>query len=288
VTGTPRDDRPIAFVLGGGGRLGAAEVGMLEALVDAGIRPDRIYGTSIGAINGAVFASSPDVVGVARLREVWSGLERSGLLSGRLSERLRTLASTRVALHRPIDLAAMLETVIAPDADFSELEIDFSCVAACIETASAVWFERGPLIPALLASSAVPGLFEPVEVNGRNYFDGGLVDSIPVRRAVQEGAGTVYVLQVGRIEQPLEVPSNLVRVAQVSFEIARRHGFATFMEDIPDTVAVHVLPSGGNSPTPTDLRANLTYRDTSGISTSIDDARDASLTYLADVMTSGR
>ena len=94
-----------------------------------------------------------------------------------------------------------------PGAEFSDLKLPFQCVAAGIESASARWFGSGPVVPAIMASCAVPGLLAPVEIDGAHYFDGGLVDSIPVGRAVALGASTVYVLQVGRIESPLEVPT---------------------------------------------------------------------------------
>lgn len=271
----------VAFVLGGGGRLGAAEVGMLEALVEAGVAPDLVVGTSIGALNGAVFAASPDAEGIARLREVWTGVGESGILEDSLVGRLRTVAATRTALHRTDELADVIRRVVDDGARIEHLPVDFACVAACIETAAASWFTEGPLLPALLASCAVPGMFEPVVIDGRHYLDGGLVDSIPVRRAVAAGARTVYVLQVGRIEQRLEPPTNLLRVAVVSFEIARRHAFSTFMEDVPAGVDVHVLPSGGAAPVPTDLRAQLSYRDTTGLGGIIDGAREASRAYLA-------
>ncbi len=256
---------------------------MLEALVADGITPDLVVGTSIGAINGAVFAASPDAAGVARMREVWTGIGASGILEDGVVSRLRTVATTRTALHRSEELAAVVRRFVDDGTRIEDLAVDFACVAACVETAAAHWFTEGPLLPALLASSAVPGLFEPFAVDGRHYLDGGLVDSIPVRRAVEAGARTVYVLQVGRIEQPLEPPTNLLRVALVSFEIARRHGFTTFMQDVPDDVDVHVLPSGGAAPDPNDLRAALAYRDTDGMVATIDAARDASRAYLAEV-----
>lgn len=253
---------------------------MLEALVAADVRPDLVLGTSIGAINGSIFAASPDADGVARLRELWLGLDESGLLTDGIVDRLRTFVSTGIALHRTSQLAALFDHAIDDGQRIEDLAVEFACVAACIETAAAHWFRSGPLVPALLASAAVPGLFEPVEVDGRHYLDGGLVDSIPVRRAVTAGARTVYVLQVGRIERPLSVPTNPLRVAQVSFEIARRHGFTTFMEDVPAAVDVHVLPSGGGAPGPTDLRVNLAYRDASELGPSITAARRATEEYL--------
>ena len=119
-------------------------------------------------------------------------------------------------------------------------------MAAGIESASARWFSSGPVVPAVMASCAVPGLLPPVEIDGAHYFDGGLVDSIPVGRAVALGASTVYVLQVGRIESPLEVPTRPWEVGLVAFEIARRHRFHEEMSSLPSDVRVHVLPTGGD------------------------------------------
>ncbi len=273
---------PIAFVLGGGGRLGAAEVGMLEALTSAGVVPDMVLGTSIGAINGAIYAAEPNDEGLRRLREVWSDLDRSGLLTTGIVDRLRTFVATKVSLHRTHELLALFDDALPTDLTFEEMPIDFECVAARVENAAAAWFTTGPVRPALLASSAVPGLFEPVEIDGFHHYDGGLVSSIPLSRAIAGGAGTVYVLQVGRIERPLTAPSNPLQVAQVSFEIARRSGFTTMMATLPDDVDVHVLPSGGAAPSPDDLRGNLKYRDTSAVPATIERARIASAAYLSE------
>ena len=79
----------------------------------------------------------------------------------------------------------------------------FQCVAASIERAAAHWFCDGPIVPAVLASAAVPGLLPPVRIGDEHFFDGGLVHSIPVGRALAAGGRTVYVLHVGRIERPL-------------------------------------------------------------------------------------
>src|SRR5207247_863425 len=180
-----------AFVLGGGGLLGAHEVGMLRALAEAGVRPDLVVGTSTGALNAVLVAADP---------------------AG--------------AADRP--------------------------------SGTARWFSSGPVVPAVMASCAVPGLLPPVEIDGEHYFDGGLVDSIPVGRALALGASTVYVLQVGRIESPLAVPRRPWEVGLVAFEIARRHRFHEEMSSLPDHVRVHVLPTGGDRLPPG--RAQFRYR----------------------------
>ena len=162
---------------------------------------------------------------------------------------------------------------------FSDLKLPFQCVAASIEGASARWFSSGPVVPAVMASCAVPGLLPPVEIDGTHYFDGGLVDSIPVGRAVALGATVVYVLQVGRIESPLAVPRRPWEVGLVAFEIARRHRFHEEMSALPDAVRVHVLPTGGDRLPPG--RAQFRYRDQSRVSQSIERAYTASASYLS-------
>ena len=175
-----------AFVLGGGGLLGAHEVGMLRALTEAGIRPDLVVGTSIGAINGAFVAADPPGA-VGRLERMWQGDELRLAFSEKVWGRAVRLVRSGTHLHSLESLRRVLTDAL-PGEDFADLKLPFQCVAASIETASARWFSSGPVVPAVMASCAVPGLLPPVEVDGVHYFDGGLVDSIPVGRAVALGA----------------------------------------------------------------------------------------------------
>ena len=268
-----------AFVLGGGGVLGAHEVGMLQALAEAGITPDVIVGTSVGAINGVFVAADPSGA-AARLSELWQGPNLQEAFSGNLLGRATTLARSRTHLHAIEPLAAMLERAL-PVHTFAELALPFHCVAASIERARARWFTSGPLVPAVLASCAVPGLLPPVEVDGEHHFDGGLVHSIPVGRAVELGCRTIYVLQVGRIESPLAPPRRLWEVGLVAFEIARRHRFHEEMATLPDDVQVHVLPTGATGRA-ADL-SQLRYRDKTNVGVNIERAYAASANYLAEL-----
>ncbi|MGY1717609.1 patatin-like phospholipase family protein [Blastococcus sp. SYSU DS0552] len=279
-TQVPAGGGGTAFVLGGGGVLGAAEVGMLEALFEHGIRPDLIVGTSVGAINGALVAADPTPAAVDRMRAVWEELASEGVLAGSVLARVGTLVRTRTHLHPREPLRDLLARHL-PVETFGELRVPFQCVAASIERAAEHWFSDGPLVPAVLASCAVPGLLPPVELDGEHYLDGGLVHSIPVGRAVALGADTIYVLHVGRIDRPLRPPTRPWEVATVAFEIARRHRFAADLAALPSGVALHVLPSGEQAePSAGDLR-NLRYRDFSGVRSRIDRARDAALEHLA-------
>ena len=250
---------------------------MLMALSDAQISPDLVVGTSIGAINGAFIAADP-VGAAATLSKLWQGEALRDAFSETLLSRAMTLARSGTHLHPIEPLKQMLEQSLAA-AQFADLSLPFQCVAASIERTSAVWFSTGPLVPAVLASCAVPGLLPPVEVDGEHYFDGGLVDSIPVGRAAALGATTVYVLQVGRIETRLTVPKRPWEVGLVAFEIARRHRFHEEMSALPRDIAVHVLPTGGSKRAP-DL-SQLRYRSKAMVAESIDRAHEASASYLA-------
>jgi NTE family protein len=272
----------IAFVLGGGGGpLGAHEVGMLRALIERGIRPDLVLGTSVGAINGVAVAADPSPAGVERLTEMWSAIDRSDVFGGSVLGRLATLARTRTHLHDTESLRALLTDGL-PVGRIEELAVPFQCVAACIERASEHWFDAGPVVDAVLASAAVPGLLPPVAIRGEHFIDGGIVNSIPVTRAIELGATQVFVLHVGRLDRPLEPPRWPWEVALVAFEIARRHRFIGDLAALPEGVEVHVLPTGQQDPPRyTDL-SQFRYRDTAHVQERIARAGAASARYLED------
>jgi len=271
----------VAFVLGGGGHLGAHEVGMLRALIEDGITPDLVLGTSIGAINGAAVAADPSLEAIGRLAETWSRIERSDAFDGSILGRLGTLAKTRTHLHGVGGLKRLLEDTSTVER-IEDLAVPFQCVAACIETASERWFTEGPLVDAVLASCSVPGILPAYRIGDEHFVDGGVVNSIPVGKAVQLGAQTIYVLHVGRVDRPLEAPRWPWEVGLVAFEIARRHRFVGDLAALPESIEAHVMPTGQTEPPRyTDL-SQFRYRDTSKIPGHIERAYEASKEYLSE------
>ena len=251
---------------------------MLRALDESRITPDLVLGTSIGAFNGSVVADRPGVEGVDLLTGLWVEIAATKILQGSRMGRLRNVATMRPALHETSELRSLLRRVHAAGRRIEDLTIPFQCVAASIERAAEHWFTSGPLIEALLASSAVPALFPPVEIDGEHFYDGGLVNSVPLARAIELGAGEIYVLQVGRIESQLRPPQRLHEAALISFEIARRHRFTTAVENLPEGIDLHLLPSG--NPVAFDDTRQLKWRDVSSTHELIKGAYDASLAYL--------
>lgn len=267
-----------AFVLGGGGLLGAVEVGMLRALLERGITPDLVLGTSIGALNGLVVAADPTPHAVTRLRELWREVAEGDAVYGDGALRqVRRAVRTGTHLHSPDGLRERLVAEFG-EVDFADLAVEFRCVAACIERSAEHWFATGPVVPAVLASAAVPGLLPPAEVDGEHFLDGGIVNSVPLGKAVALGATRVFVLQVGRLDRPLSVPRRPWEVARVSFEIARRHRFVRELAELPDHVQAHVLPAGGSARDD----SPLAYRDAGLVASRVETAYDLAVAYLDD------
>ncbi|HEX6499440.1 MAG TPA: patatin-like phospholipase family protein [Micromonosporaceae bacterium] len=270
---------PVAFVLGGGGVLGAVEVGMLRALLHAGVRPDLIVGTSIGAINGVLVAADPSEAVTDRLANLWTSPQAGAVFGDSPGRQLVRAVRGRTHLHSPEPLRQVLEREVGTGTRFADLRVPFQCCAASIERAAEHWFQAGAVVDAVLASAAVPGLLPPVEILGEHFVDGGIVNSIPLGRAIDLGARTVYVLQVGRVDRPLRAPTNPIEVARVAFEIARRHRFARELAAVPDDVTVHVLPTGGGSDRDD---SPLAYRDLASATRRMSRAYHASARYLRE------
>jgi NTE family protein len=269
-----------AFVLGGGGVLGAVEVGMLKALFERDVAPDLVLGTSVGALNGAMVARQPEAAVVDRLVELWQGVGQGGkdVYGDNPLRTVRRAVSTGTHVFSAKPLRQRLEDELG-DITFEELAVPFEVCAASIERSAEHWFTTGRVVDAVVASAAVPGLLPPAKVGDEHFLDGGIVNSIPLGRAVSRGAERVFVLQVGRFDRPLTVPKRPWEVARVSFEIARRHRFLRELEELPDTVECHVLPARGTS-SRDDTWAGA--RDFGSVQERIDATYDATRDYLEE------
>ena len=269
-----------AFVLGGGGVLGAVEVGMLRALFERDIRPDLVLGTSIGALNGALVARDPTLRVIERLTDLWRDAAESPrqVYGDRPLRTVRRAMATGTHLYSAKPIKQRLVDELG-DLRFEDLAVPLHVCAASIERAAEHWFSSGPVVDAVVASAAVPGLLPPARVGEEHYLDGGIVNSIPVAKAVQLGADRLFVLQVGRVDRPLAVPRRPWEVARVSFEIARRHRFVREMADLPPHVTAHVLPARGTSAKDDTL---LGTRDFGTVQERIDLTYAAARGYLDD------
>jgi NTE family protein len=237
----------------------------------------------VGAINGAVYAADPTRDGVRRLSRLWSELKLSELTPGGVLRRVGTLARSGTHVES-LELARARLLEALPVERIEDLAVPYQCVAASIERAAEHWFTSGALADAVLASCAVPGILPPVKIGDEHFIDGGIVNSIPVARAVRLGATSIYVLQVGRLEKPLQPPRWPWEVGLVAFEVARRHRFAYDLQSLPPEVELHVLPTGGSAaPAYNDIPGQLRLRRTvRTVQQQIDSAYDATLRYLKE------
>lgn len=233
-----------AFVLSGGGNLGSIQVGMLRALTERGIMADVVLGCSVGALNGAGYALDPGPEGVRRLEEHWRRSTSADLMpSSRIPSAVQLLRKG-FSLHSNEGLRSSLESLLGPHRRFDELTLPFQCVAAEVDSAVEKWFDDGDVIEAILASAALPAVYPPVVIDGVRYVDGGVIDNVPIARAVELGCRTIYVLHVGPHGRPDAEIRRPLDGALLAYWIARNSRFARDLASLPPRVEAIVLPPG--------------------------------------------
>jgi NTE family protein len=210
-----------AFVFPSGGSSGASQVGILHSLLEAGIRPDVVVGSSVGALNAAFFAMDPTVARVEQLATIWRGLSREDVFG-----RNRYGTITRLLLrHDHIYTPAALRALIGRFCTLTELaetRVPVHVATTDLDHGVARWWEAGPALDILYASACLPGLFPPAMLGGHRHVDGGVLEPAPVQRAVDLDASDVYVL--GEIVGPEEERPRRLTALDVlirSFAISR-------------------------------------------------------------------
>ncbi|HEV7886077.1 MAG TPA: patatin-like phospholipase family protein [Acidimicrobiales bacterium] len=230
-----------AFVLGGGGNLGAIQVGMLQAVIERGIKPDVVIGCSVGALNAAAVAADPTMPGMEKLREIWMSIKDDVIgPAGRLSS-IRLLTHRGQSLQPNDGLRRLLQDHL-PYQAFEEFPLPLHVVATSLTTGHDRWFSTGPVVEPILASAALPAVFPPVEIDGELLIDGAVVDNVPISRALLLGATRIVVFHVGNFERPRPVPRKPLDVLVQSFSIARNHRFLREVHEPPEGVEMLVLP----------------------------------------------
>src|SRR6202140_6003285 len=234
-----RRDRT-AFAISGGGARGAAQVGMLRALIERGITPYFIVGVSIGAWNGAWIAYRPDLEWVKQLEQVWRQVNRR-TLDMVWWRAARNMIRRKPSLYEGGGLSRFIAQHLQVS-NFEDLTVPLHTVAIDLTMGTKAVFSKGPLGPAVLASSAIPGVFPPVMIGGRQHVDGGLVDPTGLDTAIGLGARRVYVLDSGyrgRLPTPLG-PMNAI--VDHTFQIAAQHRTRWTIKQMGRNVEIIPLP----------------------------------------------
>jgi len=212
------------WVLGGGGARGAAQVGVIHALFEAGVEaPAAIVGTSVGALNGASIAAFPSLAGTMMLREVWLSRQAAAvfeahplgvIMSGLRRDFLSVMPQQNV--RNLIDRAQALTGI----STFEQLRTPLAVVATDMNAGKPAVFRSGDLAQALLASTAIPGVFPSVRIDDREHVDGGVVENTPLDIAVDDGAREIVAISLmagGEYEQaPASWPELIARTLQLS------------------------------------------------------------------------
>lgn len=233
------------WVLGGGGARGAAQVGVLQALFEAGVEaPAAIVGTSVGALNGASIAAYPSLAGTMMLREIWLSRQAAEvfqahplgiIISGLRRDQLSVMPQSNV--RRLIDRAESLTGMKR----FEQLRVPLAVVATDMNAGKPAVFRSGDLTPALLASTAIPGLFPAVRINEREHLDGGVVDNTPLDTAVDDGAKEVLAISLMGGGEYEKVPNSLPELVARTLQLSLHHQMLSDYERLRQRARIVVL-----------------------------------------------
>jgi len=199
----------LGLALSGGATHGAAHIGILQILEREGIRPDYVAGTSAGALVGAAYCAG---VPLTELEKIFLNMSWPTLV--------------KISLTRPLalfDTQPMEEYLVKMigDYEFKDLKIPFAAICCDIVSGERVVLDKGRVAPAIRASAAIPGIFSPVEIDGKLLVDGGMVDNLPIKQVRCMGAKFIIGCDVSargkkgrRPENPLETVLAMISIMQ--------------------------------------------------------------------------
>ena len=229
-----------AFVFAGGGSFGAIQVGMLQALVAHGVRPDFVVGSSVGAINGAYFAGNPTLEGVAQLRQLWCELKRSTVFPMNF-RRIAGLFLRSTSLVDSSGLRALIERQL-PYSLLEQAALPLHVVATSQLHGQSVCLSSGPAVDAILASCAIPAIFPPVHLGGEYLIDGAIVGNTPIATAVRLGASRLIVLPTGYACALTAPPASAMGSALHALNMLIAHQLVQDLELLDDRFEVLTVP----------------------------------------------
>jgi NTE family protein len=230
-----------AFVLSGGASHGAIQVGMLQALAERGIRPDLVFGASVGALNAAWVAGDADLTRLDDLADVWGSLRTRDVFPLRPLRGLLGFLGRRDSLF-PAD---GLRSIVARNLRFDRLEaapIPLCVVATEVASGREVALSRGNALDAIVASASIPGVLPPVEVAGQTLMDGGIVDNTPISNAMAAGASPIYVLPTGYACDLVRPPKSALAIALQAISLLVQQRLVADVRELEHQVDLRVIP----------------------------------------------
>jgi len=231
-------------VLAGGGTRGAVQVGMLAELAERGIRADRVYGASVGAVNAAAYSADPSAEGLKRLEDVWVNLRPEDVFPKARVHGPWMFFQQRDSVYSNSGLRRVLESGFAVER-MEDTVIPLEVVATSLEDGGERWLSSGPLVEAVLASAAIPGIFPPVSVDGELLIDGGVVDNVPISRALAAGATRLYVLLCGPERHTPQIGKRPIEAVVSALFTSVHSRFAREIGQVPADVELFVFHGTG-------------------------------------------
>lgn len=238
---------------------------MLRALLESGVEPDMVVGSSVGSINGAYFAGDPTFDGIAKLERLWCGLKRRDIFPWTW-RRLFGFIRGRGHLVTSDGLRRLLDNHL-PYRDLKDAAVPVHIVASDVLSGKAVVLSRGPVTQAILASTAIPAAFAPVEIDGRLLCDGAVASNTPVTAAISLGARRLIVLPTGFACAPERPPSGAIASALHAITLLTAGQLVAELERIRQPTRYHILPTAcplGVSPFDFAERRSSSIRPTGG------------------------
>jgi NTE family protein len=268
----------IAFVLSGGGPRGALQAGALQILLEKGIRPDLLVGTSAGAINAAYLAADPTLAAAHRLGDIWRRLTKDQIYAGGILRAVWHLLSHRDSIYCNDRLRALLESYSSGNTRlFRGLAVRLYIVATDLLTRQPYVFGENPeepLLDALMASSALPPALPPWRYGGHLFVDGAVSANLPVGVAIEKGATEIYALEAREDAPVMRLRPNVIEVAVWSIETLmhqQRDREMALCEAHPGVTLHHLVLSS---------RQRLSFDDFGKAATLISEGRETAMAYL--------
>jgi len=235
-----KEQHGFVLALGGGGGRGLAHLGVLEVLEEHGLRPDAIVGTSIGALFGSMYALEPDAkklqarvlsfldsddFGQLKLPELGDTSDKHNSWLARLGAAARqsvwfTRAATGIAVA-DVNYLVEMANILCSEHDFNDVKIPLYLTAVTFPCGECHIFSKGELPRSIAASMAIPGVFNPLEMNGERYVDGGLASELPAKEArmVAQPGQFVVAVNVGARPSEDDEPTNVIGMLDWSTRI---------------------------------------------------------------------
>jgi NTE family protein len=230
------------MVLSGGASLGAVQAGMIRALFERGIAPDLIVGASVGALNGAFIASRPATPETAdELAGIWRGLGRGKVFPLNPFTGFLGFFGARDHLVSDKGLRQLVSERIGFEA-LEEAPVPLHVIATDLLSGQEFRLSRGTAIEAVMASTAIPGVFPAVEWNGRMLIDGGVSNNTPIGDAIELGAERVYVLPTGNACDLPEAPRGAVAMVLHAMSLLVMRRLLVEVEQLRGRAELIILP----------------------------------------------